>query len=138
MRSLHGPVIAMRPSRFNDGDRGCDRWRFSVLAERLGSGQSLIPDDREARIRMVGLINEMAGEQGFAWHCRVILLDTWASQINQAGQDANPMFKEYGYDAKAVEHSISTADFFLEGLAADLRQSSQGVGGRAIRRLNLC
>ena len=64
------------------------------LAERLGSGQSLIPGDREARIRMVGLINEMAGEQGFAWHCRAILLDTWASQIYQAGQDANPMFKE--------------------------------------------
>ena len=102
------------------------------LAERLGSGQSLIPDDREARIRMVGLINEMAGEQGFAWHCRAILLDTWASQIDQAGQDASPMFKEYGYDAKTVEHSISTADSFLEGLAADLRQSSQGylVGER--------
>ena len=96
------------------------------LAERLGSGQSLIPEDRETRIRMVGLINEMAGEQGFAWHCRVILLDAWASQNDQAGQDANPMFKEYGYDGKKVEQSISTADSFLEGLASDLHQSSEG------------
>ena len=55
---------------------------------------------------MVGLINEMAGEQGFAWHCRVILLDTWASQIDQAGQDANPMFKEYGLIAIVVSSLV--------------------------------
>ena len=70
MRSSHGPVIAMHPSQSGMMKRPRVRsMEILELAERLGSGQSLIPEDREARIRMVGLINEMAGEQGFAWHC---------------------------------------------------------------------
>ena len=93
MRSLHGPVIEMPVAVLNDEAPRVRSMEILELAGALGSGRGIIPDDREARIRMVGLINEMAGEQGFAWHCRVILLDTWASQIDQAGQDANPMFK---------------------------------------------
>ena len=62
---------------------------------------------------MVGLINEMAGEQGFAWHCRVILLTL--GRVKRSGRSRRQSYvKEYGYDVTA-EQSISTADS-LEGL----------------------
>jgi hypothetical protein len=53
------------------------RWlELLDLAERLGSGASLYPDDRDDRITMVGLINEIAGENGFAWDARLIMFET--------------------------------------------------------------
>lgn len=96
------------------------------LAERLGEGPSLIPRDREDRIRMVGLINEIAGEQGFAWQCRMVMFDTWASQMDAAAQAANPMFKDYGYDSEIMTSALARADEFLAALAADLKASSSG------------
>ncbi|MFB0933304.1 MAG: hypothetical protein QMB60_04050, partial [Pseudomonadales bacterium] len=47
------------------------RWlEILDLAERLGSGPSLIPSDTDDRITMIGLANEIAGENGFAWNAR--------------------------------------------------------------------
>lgn len=52
------------------------RWlEILDLAERLGSGESLVPKALDARIFMVGLINEIAGERGFAWNARLLMLN---------------------------------------------------------------
>ncbi|MCB1746896.1 MAG: hypothetical protein H6977_09475 [Gammaproteobacteria bacterium] len=45
------------------------------LAERLAPEPRLVPADFDQRVRMFGLINELAGENGFAWNRRVSLVD---------------------------------------------------------------
>ena len=111
---------------FNDEAPRVRAMEILELAERLGKGPSLIPADREHRIRMVGLINEIAGEQGFAWQCRMVMFDTWASQMDEAAQAANPMFKDYGYHAEIMASALSKADAFLAALAQDLKDSTSG------------
>ena len=73
------------------------RWLEIVeLAERLGSGPSLLPATIDERVRMVGLTNEIAGESGLAWFGRVLMLQ----RGHQAQGDKvlnTPMYLEYGY-----------------------------------------
>ncbi len=111
------------------------RWlELLDLAERLGSGESLVPDDRDERIFMVGLINEIAGETGLAWNARILMFH---AGIQALGPDAakNPMYAEYRYDAAAIESSVSKIEEFLGYLASHIEaQREQGshflVGAR--------
>jgi hypothetical protein len=58
------------------------------LAERLAPEPRLIPEDFETRLRMFGLINEIAGENGLGWSKRLILVD-------QALNNAEPGSADY-------------------------------------------
>jgi hypothetical protein len=90
------------------------RWlELLDLAERLGSGASLYPDDRDDRITMVGLINEIAGENGFAWDARLIMFETWYASMGDAAEK-NPMFRDYRYDPERVGEVRSTTRDFLD------------------------
>ncbi|MGH8598673.1 MAG: hypothetical protein ACREXT_18635 [Gammaproteobacteria bacterium] len=44
------------------------------LAERLAPEPSLVPRDTALRVQMFGLINEIAGENGFGWSKRLLLV----------------------------------------------------------------
>jgi hypothetical protein len=111
------------------------RWlELLDLTERLGSGESLVPDDREERMFMVGLINEIAGETGLAWNARILMFH---AGIQALGPDAakNPMYAEYRYDAAAIESSVMKIEDFLGYLASHIEaQREQGshflVGAR--------
>jgi hypothetical protein len=97
------------------------RWlELLDLAERLGSGESLVPDDREQRMFMVGMINEIAGETGLAWNARILMFH---ASIVALGPDAakNPMYSEYRYDAAALESSVSKIEGFLSYLASHIK-----------------
>ena len=59
------------------------RWLEMLdLAERLGSGASLVPEIRDERMLMVGLINEIAGESGFGWNARRSFSSWYLSGLN--------------------------------------------------------
>jgi hypothetical protein len=93
------------------------RWlEILDLAERLGSGTSLVPVDRADRIFMVGLVNEIAGEGGLAWNARVLMLHA-AAAAQGPGTQSNPMFSEYRYDPALVEDNITRVQGFLDYLA---------------------
>jgi hypothetical protein len=97
------------------------RWLELVdLAERLGSGASLLPESRDERIFMVGLINEIAGEGGMAWNARLLMFH---AGIEAQGPDAakNPMYAEYQYDDNAIEASKNKIKDFLTYLAAHIK-----------------
>ena len=69
------------------------RWlEILDLAERLGSGASLVPSDMNARMFMVGLINEIAGERGFAWNARLLMLNAGFVAQGPDVIDKNPMY----------------------------------------------
>ena len=96
------------------------------LAERLGSGPSLLPQTRSARIQVTGWIHEIAGEAGFGWCARHLIFDTWARQMNSEVRAANPMFAAYGYDENRQESMLESAQFFLRDLAGALKTSTTG------------
>ena len=60
------------------------------LAERLAPAPQLVPADFETRLRMFGLINEIAGENGLGWNKRLLL-------IHQALQSAEPGSAEHQF-----------------------------------------
>lgn len=102
------------------------RWlEILDLAERLGRGPSLMPEDRDDRIFMVGLINEIAGERGMAWNARLLM---FRAGIEAQGEEAagNPMYAEYRYDAAAVEPARLQIESFLDYLARHIREQRDG------------
>ncbi len=103
------------------------RWlEILDLAERLGSGPSLFPADRDDRIYMVGLINEFAGESGMAWNARLLMLQAGVAAAGTKATE-NPMYEEYGFDANLIESSIASIEEFLTYLAA--RMKTQQAAG---------
>jgi glutathione S-transferase len=54
------------------------------LAERLGSGPSLLPDNREQQVECIGLSHQLCGEDGLAWNRR---LDMFKMMLDGAGGD---------------------------------------------------
>ena len=98
------------------------RWlELLDLAERLGSGDSLVPADRNKRMLMVGLINEIAGERGMAWNARLLMLHAGILAQGADAAGSNPMYAEYHYDAERVEGVKTEIEVFLAFLASHIR-----------------
>lgn len=99
------------------------RWlELLDLAERLGSGPSLYPSNREERIEMIGITNEIGGQNGLAWHARMFMLDV---SVQALGEKAwkNPMLKDYNYSAEAAEAAKNEVAGLLDWLAVRYRSS---------------
>ena len=102
------------------------RWLEMVeLAERLGRGPSLLPEDIAERVLAVGLTNEIAGESGFAWHGRLLMLRPG----HQAKGDAilkTPMYRDY-YSPQQADQAVARVQTVLGLLSERL------LTGRAVR-----
>jgi glutathione S-transferase len=101
------------------------RWLELVeLAERLGAGPSLLPDDVHERVTAVGLTNEICGEGGLAWQGRLLML--------KAGHDAQgdqvlrtPMYRDYGYTPERAATAIGRVRQVLDLLSARVAAQEQ-------------
>jgi glutathione S-transferase len=101
------------------------RWQEILdLAERLGAGPALLPGDREARIRTIGICSEIAGEGGFAWNCRLLMFDQMVGAVGVERARRNPMLKDYQYDPGQAERTTQKVRDFIAFLAGCL-----GTGG---------
>lgn len=97
------------------------------LAERLGSGPSLLPSDIAERIQVVGLINEIAGEDGFAWNGRLLMLKPGYDK--QGDKILNtPMYKDY-YSPASADRALGRIKEILDHLAQQIK--SQQARGSA-------
>ncbi len=66
---------ANAPTAMYDGERArSERHALLALAERLAPNPPLVPSDPEQRALCLGLTNEVAGELGFGWCRRILLL----------------------------------------------------------------
>jgi len=92
------------------------------LAERLGSGALLLPDDIEQRMRLIGLANELIGENGFVWQMRLVMLGLGGPQRAAEEAQRNPMYAEYGYSEAARAQALERARTVLETFTEHLRQ----------------
>ncbi len=100
------------------------RWlELLDLAERLGKGPSLFPEDRTNRMLMVGLVNEIAGENGFAWNARLLMLNATYQAVGDKAYK-NPMLKDYQFDPENIARVTKSLNDFLAYLAAHMRAQS--------------
>lgn len=95
------------------------------LAERLQPHPPLIPASIEERTLMFGYINEICGENGFAWSKRLTMIH--GTVTNPKTDDATRAFwlqfgTKYGYSAQAAEAAPARMAEVLRFLGARLEQ----------------
>lgn len=101
------------------------------LAERLGSGPSLLPADPAERAWMFGLAHEIAGENGLGWSRRLLILSgPLAAGPSAPGYDFARFFGDrYGYSPAAARAAEQRSIDVLTLLSSQLRRQ-QAAGKR--------
>ncbi|MGE3692877.1 MAG: hypothetical protein AB7F98_15995 [Novosphingobium sp.] len=82
------------------------------LAERLGSGPSLLPDDEIGRMMALGISAEICSPGGFGWERRLSMMNP--ERAAPSGNDV--MSKAYGVRPEAVAGATRRVIAILEGL----------------------
>ena len=103
-------------------------YEILMLAERLAPTPSLLPQNVEDRASMIGLSNELCGEEGFTWQARHIMFDTLIKAQGEAFKQ-NPMVQAYGYSAQNAAAAPAKMIPILQALAARLHKQ-QSAGSR--------
>lgn len=106
-----------------------------MLAERLGSGPSLLPADPEQRFLTLGIASDICGHNGFGWTVRLLLFQQiyGPPPIDPNLPPAQQMLcADYGFTQGAVEGAEARACQILGNLDAVLEANQSGylVGDR--------
>jgi glutathione S-transferase len=118
------------PAAVYNDEAPCSRWeQILYLAERLGSGPSLVPDEVDLRVEMHGLAQEICGEQGFGWSCRLAMLEPvmQGDTSDPAVASTAVLARKYGYREDAVGQAGPRVKGIMQMLARRLaRQKAAG------------
>jgi glutathione S-transferase len=96
-----------------------------LLAERLGSGPSLIPDDPIDRALMMGFSTELCSPDGFAWNRRLEMMgrpETIRNPSTSGQYDMNRMQRTYGISAESIARASRRLISVMQGLTRQLKQ----------------
>jgi glutathione S-transferase len=109
---------------FNDEPPQSTWLEILLLAERLGSGPSLIPEDPLDRALMVGLSSEICGPDGFGWSRRLEMIGrpTTRTPSNTVTYDTARMMSSYGVTPETIARAPQRMAAIMNGLAAQLRR----------------
>jgi glutathione S-transferase len=129
------------PIAVYDDEPGLDNWLDIVmLAERLGSGPSLLPDDPVDEALALGFSAQICGHGGYGWSRRLGMArpDTESMPADlQAKRDA--MMGAYGMRGEAIAAAPQRVIRILQGLAQQLhRQRAAGSDYLVGDRLGAC
>lgn len=103
------------PVAVYDGEAARTGWLDILnLAERLGSGVSLLPEDIDVRMQMIGMTNELIGENGWVWNMRLVMLGLGGVERAREEATRNPMYGDYGYSEKARSEAAERARQILD------------------------
>ncbi|RYE94154.1 MAG: hypothetical protein EOO75_02700 [Myxococcales bacterium] len=120
MRSHNVPVV------FHGEDPPRTGWAEIVtLAARLGEPGALVPTGREERVRMMGTLHEVAGEDGLGWSARLLMID---ASLTSDGARGFPL-PVARYLAPKYGHTPGCADGARERAAATLAALGDRLGG---------
>jgi len=114
------------PVVFHDDEPPRTVWsQIVALAARLGPPGALLPLDGEARVKTVGLIHEVAGEDGLGWNARLLMI-----QRGFPKPIADYLAPKYGYAPERVAPARERAVAILAALAARLGDAPYFGGER--------
>lgn len=91
---------------------------------RASGGPSLLPADPAARRAAIGVLHELAGEEGVGWNGRLAMIDAAITSNGERGFPlpvAKFLAKRYGYSADAVSTARERIAGQLAFLASELR-----------------
>jgi glutathione S-transferase len=81
---------------------------ITTLAARLGAADAVIPTDVAARAEAMGLLHEIAGEDGVGWNARLAMIDVTLATDGARGFPlavGQRLAKRYGYTPAAARSS---------------------------------
>jgi glutathione S-transferase len=109
------------PVAVYEDERPRSSWvEILYLAERLAPEPRLIPRDPEARMRMWGLCHELAGDGGFGWQRRLMLVHgALAANADPGGVMAH-LGRKYGYTPETGAAAPARSAEILRTLSAQL------------------
>lgn len=103
---------------------------ITTLAARLAGPGVVIPEELDARLHTMGLLHEIAGEDGIGWNARLAMIH---ASINSGGERGFPLpvaeylAKRYGYTPKSAAHARARIEQQLVGMRDQLR-AQQALG----------
>src|SRR5689334_9233532 len=109
----------------------CHWLEILQLAERLGSGPSLLPANPADRALCLGFATEIAGPDGFGWNARLWIMAKFfgTEPTPETSAHQRSMMKQYGLTTASAAAAATRAASILQGLAAQLRaQQKRGSG----------
>lgn len=117
------------PVVFSDDDPPRTGWAdILTLAERLDGGRvPLVPPDTEGRVRTYGLIHELAGEGGYQWCVRLMMIH---ESLRTGGARSFPLpvaqflARKYGYSAAHAQAARTRVLEVLQLFEAQRARSS--------------
>ena len=115
-----------------------------ALAESLSPEPRLVPEDIELRIRMFGLINELASENGLLWLKRLGMAHGPLQNLSK-GDEARALWaffgQKYGYKSEAAETAskrmVQILDTFHQQLVDQKAQGSQYLIGHELSAVDI-
>lgn len=117
---------------------------ITTLAARLAGPGVLIPEDLDARVRTMGVLHEIAGEDGIGWNARLAMIHASMTSDGQRGFPlpvAQYLAKRYGYTPDAFERGRLRTERQLLDLRDRLRaQQARGhayLGGPQVSALDV-
>lgn len=112
-----------------------------LLAERIGTGPSLMPEDELDRALMMGISTELCGSDGFGWSRRLELMGrpTTKNPTDGATYDMARMIRMYGVSQEAIDRAPGRMAQIMRGLARQLhKQEAAGSEYLVTDRLTYC
>ena len=133
------------PVVFHDAEPVRTHWAaITTLAARLAGPGVLIPDEVSARAEAMGLLHEIAGEDGLGWNTRLAMIDATITSEGKRGfrlPIGHYLARRYGYTPEATAQSRTRLERQLHLLRDRLRaQQALGhayLGGARISALDI-
>lgn len=119
------------PTAMRDDDPPVSNWLdLLMLAERIGTGPSLLPDSPIDRALSIGISAEICAPQGFGWARRLLMFrDNFGP--GDVAADAPPhvlhMCRQYGYTAAAAGEAVARIVAIL-GMLAERLHAQRAAG----------
>jgi glutathione S-transferase len=149
-RIANVPVVAVRRTRdaadvtawtgidnvpvvFHGAEPARTSWAaITTLAARLAGPDVVIPDDVDARARTMGLLHEIAGEDGIGWNARLAMIDASITSDGKRGFPApvgQYLARRYGHVPGAAARARDRIERQLHALRD--RLGAQQAAGHA-------
>jgi len=124
-----------------EDERPRSAWLEQVtLADRVGAGPKLIPEDAAGRIEMFGVLNELLGnEDGFCTHKRQMAFTKWGETMEPAQQFTNEFVKKYQFvdPARAPRRVVEVLNLLDGMLIRQAENGSKYLIGRSLTVLDI-
>ena len=124
------------PIAMHDDEPPQSTWlEILLLAERIGSGPSLIPDDPVDRALAMGFSTELCGPEGFGWSRRLELMgrddvrNPSTGPSSGGNYDMKRMTSSYGVSPESIARAPGRMVSIMRGLATQLRRQQDAGSG---------